>query len=91
MDLREAVSLPRGSFGRVKLEPMAAKSNTSTIAAEIPARLFGEMKSLVDAGWFRDLDELILEALRRYVESHRAELMEEFVREDVEWGLRGDD
>ena len=45
-----------------------------------------EMKAL----WFRDLDELILEVLRNYIESHRAELMEDFVREDVEWGLRGD-
>jgi Arc/MetJ-type ribon-helix-helix transcriptional regulator len=70
---------------------MSAKSPTATVAAEIPIRLFGEMRSLVDSGWFRDLDELILEALRRYVDSHRAELMEDFVREDVEWGLRGDD
>ena len=70
---------------------MEIKAPTATVAAEIPVRLLGEMRSLVDAGWFRDLDELILEALRRYVESHRAELMEDFVREDVEWGLRGDD
>jgi Arc/MetJ-type ribon-helix-helix transcriptional regulator len=70
---------------------MSAKSPTTTVAAEIPIRLFGEMRSLVDTGWFRDLDELILEALRRYVESHRAELMEDFVKEDVEWGLRGGD
>ena len=70
---------------------MEMKAPTATVAAEIPVRLLGEMRSLVDAGWFRDLDELILEALRRYVESHRAELMEEFVREDVEWGLRGKD
>ncbi|HSS52070.1 MAG TPA: CopG family transcriptional regulator [Thermoanaerobaculia bacterium] len=69
---------------------MNAKAPTATVAAEIPIRLFGEMRSLVDSGWFRDLDELILEALRRYVDSHRAELMEDFVREDVEWGLRGD-
>jgi Arc/MetJ-type ribon-helix-helix transcriptional regulator len=70
---------------------MDAKSPTATVAAEIPVRLLGEMKSLVASGWFRDLDELILEAVRRYVESHRAELLEDFIREDVEWGLRGDD
>jgi Arc/MetJ-type ribon-helix-helix transcriptional regulator len=70
---------------------MEIKAQTATVAAEIPVRLLGEMRSLVDGGWFRDLDELILEALRRYVESHRAELMEDFVREDVEWGLRGGD
>lgn len=70
---------------------MAAKPETHTIEAEVPARLLGQMRSLVEAGWFRDLDELVLEALRRYVETHREELMEEMIREDVEWGLRGAD
>ena len=49
------------------------------------------MRTVVEAGWFRDLDELMLNALRRLVESHRAELMERFIREDVEWGLHGDE
>jgi Arc/MetJ-type ribon-helix-helix transcriptional regulator len=49
------------------------------------------MEVLVEKGWFRSLDELMLDALRRYVESHRAELMERFIREDVEWGLYGDE
>ena len=70
---------------------MAAKPESNTIAAQVPARLLGEMRSLVEAGWFRDLDELVVEALRRYVETHREELMEEMIREDVEWGLRGAD
>jgi hypothetical protein len=30
---------------------------------------------------------LIAEALRRFLDTHRAELMERFIREDVEWGL----
>jgi hypothetical protein len=46
---------------------------------------------LVDSGWFRDLDELVSDALRRFVESHRAELMERSILEDVEWGLHGDE
>jgi DNA-binding transcriptional regulator YbjK len=46
---------------------------------------------LVEAGWFRDLDDLMLDALRRFVESHPAELMERFMQEDVEWGLHDDD
>jgi hypothetical protein len=45
----------------------------------------------VEAGWFRSLDEVMLDALRRYVESHRVELMETFILQDVEWGLRGDE
>jgi hypothetical protein len=64
---------------------------TATIQTDVPVRLLTEMQTLVEAGWFRDLDELMLNALRRFVESHRAELMERFIREDVEWGLHGDE
>jgi Arc/MetJ-type ribon-helix-helix transcriptional regulator len=64
---------------------------TATIQTDVPVRLLTEMQILVEAGWFRDLDELMLNALRRFVESHRAELMERFIREDVEWGLYGDE
>jgi len=64
---------------------------TATIQADVPARLLTEMQVLVETGWFRSLDELILDALRRFVESHRAELMERFIREDAEWGLHGDE
>jgi len=67
------------------------KVQTAKIQTEIPVRLLDEMQMLVAAGWFRNLDELMLDALRRFVESHRAELMERFIREDVEWGLHGDE
>jgi hypothetical protein len=33
----------------------------------------------------------VLDALRRFVESHRTELMEEFIHEDIEWGLHGEE
>jgi Arc/MetJ-type ribon-helix-helix transcriptional regulator len=61
------------------------------IKTDVPVRLLTEMQMLVEAGWFRDLDDLMLDALRRFLESHRAELMERFIREDVEWGLHGDE
>jgi len=63
----------------------------ATIQTDVPVRLLTEMQMLVEAGWFRDLDDLMLDALRRFVESHRGELMERFIREDVEWGLHGDE
>lgn len=53
--------------------------------------MLAELQALVEAGWSRDLDEIVLDALRRYADSHRQALMEEFVREDIEWGLRGRD
>ena len=68
-----------------------SKVQTATIQTDVPVRLLAEMQTLVEAGWFRDLDELMLDALRRFVESHRAELMERFIREDVEWGLHSDE
>ena len=67
------------------------ESQTAMIQADVPIRLLTEINTLVEAGWFRSLDELLLDALRRFVESHPAELMEGFIREDVEWGLGGDD
>ena len=70
---------------------MATKSESTTLQTEVPVRLLAEMQSLVDAGWFRSLDEVMLDALRRFLDSHREDLMQGFLREDVEWGLRGKD
>ena len=60
-----------------------------TIEARLPDRVYAETLTLVQEGWFRDEQEIFLEALRRYLDAHRPELMEQFVREDVEWGLYG--
>jgi hypothetical protein len=39
----------------------------------------------------KGLDPETIDKLRRRLESNREELEEEMIREDVEWGLRGDD
>ncbi len=70
---------------------MTTKPQPTTLQTELPPRLLAEMQSLVDAGWFRSLDEVILDALRRFVDSHREDLLQGLLREDVEWGLRGTD
>ena len=31
--------------------------------------------------------DIFSEAIRRYLDSHRPDLMEKFIRDDVEWGL----
>lgn len=67
------------------------EAQTTTIQTKVPLGLLSEAQKLVEAGWFSSLDELILDALRRFLESHRAELMETFIRQDVEWGLHGDE
>jgi len=61
----------------------------STVEATISDKLGHQIDALVNQGWFRSRDELFQEAIRRLLASHRPELMEQFIREDVEWGLRG--
>jgi Arc/MetJ-type ribon-helix-helix transcriptional regulator len=62
-----------------------------TIQAEIPDQLYKMANNLVKDGWFRDEKDIFSEALRRFLDSHRTELIEKFVHNDVEWGLYGDD
>lgn len=47
------------------------------------------MDKMIRLGWFRDVNALLEEAARRYLESHSDELMERFAEEDIQWGLRG--
>ena len=61
------------------------------IQTKVPSSLVSQAGRLVKAGWHQTLDEIISDALRRYLESHREELMEDFIEQDVEWGLRGNE
>jgi hypothetical protein len=61
------------------------------IQAELPEQLVADARAFVEEGWVGDFDELLAEALRRYLESHSSRLAETFIREDVAWGLRGRD
>lgn len=60
-----------------------------TIKIEFPENLYKGALSLVEDGWFGNEQELITEAVRRFIESHQPELMDQFIREDIEWGLHG--
>ena len=61
------------------------------IQAELPAALAAQAQTFVAAGCATDLDDLLAEALRRFLESHASELTDTFMKEDVQWGLHGDD
>ena len=62
-----------------------------TVQTDIPENLYKGAVALVKEGWFRDEKELFSEAIRRFLESHQPELMDQYIREDVEWGLHGED
>ena len=61
----------------------------STVSTEIPERLLQQAQVLVQSGWANNIQELMVESLRRYVESHQDALTEQFIRDDVVWGLNG--
>jgi Arc/MetJ-type ribon-helix-helix transcriptional regulator len=60
-----------------------------TLVAKIPDRMDRGIEALVERGWFATRDEVIQEAIQRFLDANRPELMEKFIREDVQWGLRG--
>jgi hypothetical protein len=76
---------------RIKDMEGTADMEMTTVQTKLPTRLLTQMQSLVSEGWFQDVNDLILNALRRFLETHRPELMEHYIWEDVEWGLHGEE
>ena len=65
--------------------------NMKTLTIECPDNLHDRLQALVRDGWLDDPADAILEALRRYLDTHGPDLAEEQIRKDVDWGLAGDD
>lgn len=61
------------------------------LQAEISDEMYHKALNLVHEGWFRNEKEIFQEALQRFLLSHEMTMMERFIREDIEWGLHGDD
>jgi hypothetical protein len=61
------------------------------IQVQLPDELMALAQRHIDDGWATGFDDLLADALRRFLESHGPALIEAFVREDVEWGLHGKD
>ena len=59
------------------------------IKAEIPEQLCQQSELLIRV--WQVLQEIINDALRRYLESHQESLTEAFIQKDVEWGLHGNE
>ena len=63
----------------------------TVIQAELPPELTARARSYVEEGWATDFNELLTDALRRFLESHTTRVTESFVMSDVQWGLHGKD
>lgn len=64
---------------------------STLVKTEIPDQLWQQAQNMVEQGWIDNMDALITEAMRRYIESHQQTISERFIREDIEWGLHGKD
>jgi len=64
---------------------------STTVKIEIPDQLWQQAQNMVEQGWIDNMDALIAEAMRRYIESHQQTISERFIREDIDWGLHGKD
>ncbi len=61
------------------------------IQLPIPLPLWQQLQVLINEGWAPDAQHILIEALRRYLDTHQAQLTETFMREDMQWGLYGKD
>lgn len=64
---------------------------TTLIQVELPDQWVQQARRMVERGWAADVDSILAESLRRYLESHQERLSEQFIHEDVEWELKGSD
>lgn len=63
---------------------------TTLVQANLPPELIARARSFVDEGWAGGFDELLADALRRFLESHASQVTETLVMEDVKWGRHGE-
>ena len=81
-----------GCFGVVDVRFTAPyNAGMKTLTIECPDSLVDRLERLVQAGWVVDQQQAMIEALRRFLDSHRPEIIESQVLADVEWGLHGND
>ncbi len=57
----------------------------------LPPALAERVRAAVEAGWFASEQDVVSEAVSHFLDTYRPDLQERFLREDLEWGLDGED
>ena len=65
------------------------RSNMTTLTVKCPDQLAERLGEFVKEGWSDDVGETVIEALRRFLDSHRPDIARMQALADVEWGLHG--
>jgi Arc/MetJ-type ribon-helix-helix transcriptional regulator len=58
------------------------------IHVEFPDKLAAEIEAYVRAGWFGSEAEVVRAAVTDFVRRRRIELLDRFMRDDIEWALK---
>lgn len=59
-----------------------------TVKVDLPEKLAMEVENYVKGGWFSDESEVVRVALQEFIRHHRVELIEKFMKQDIEWALK---
>jgi len=59
-----------------------------TVRVDLPEKLALELENYVKLGWFSDESEMMRMALQEFIRHHRLELMEKFMKQDIEWAVK---
>jgi hypothetical protein len=51
-------------------------------------QLGAEVDSYIKSGWFTDEADLLRVALQEFIRHNRLKLMDQFMKEDIEWALK---
>jgi Arc/MetJ-type ribon-helix-helix transcriptional regulator len=59
-----------------------------TIKVSLPEKLEIELENYVKDRWFTDEAEVVRIALQEFIRHNKLKLMEQFMKEDIEWALK---
>lgn len=59
-----------------------------SVQVELPDKLAAEVEAYVRAGWFGSEEDVIRTALAEFIRRNRLELLERFMRDDIDWALK---
>lgn len=59
-----------------------------TVSIQLPKKAAAELRRYVEAGWFTSEAEAVRAAVLEFVRRNRVELLDRFMREDIEWALQ---
>lgn len=55
---------------------------------ELPDKLAAEVEAYVKTGWFSSEAEMVRAALMDFLRRNRLDLLERFMRDDIQWALK---